>query len=474
MFCSDEKELNVKMISTRMGGDTLMRQIRGVVVVLIAALLVIAASVQVQAQGMFYMEVPKDGRIYVFNDMKAYAEFQQTGDIEKKITRIGAGPNGETMVFDSNEAINAYNFRHNLPGEVIVQPETTAPAMQEKLPYRFSGEMFGDYFYNTSRDPSIATYSNVALGGAEDLNGFQFRRINFTFDDDLSDRFATRFRVEADNASLTSNAKLTVFVKDAWLQWKNVFTNNDLVFGIQPNPDFFYAEEIWGFRSLEKTILDLRGLNGSRDFGVALKGKLDPNSKYSYWIMVGNNSGNGLEVDKFKRFYFNFRYHPNDKFTFTVLEDIKQNPKVVNPNNTSEKLGDDQYLTDFFVGYTTKDKYCLGFETFYASVRNGQFIGTVPPIRIDSKPNIGISTWAWYMFNPKVGALARYDYADPNKNDIAKGDSRNFFLGSLLLKPYKSVFFMPNVEVESYEDLPTGVSIKNSVTVRMTVWWKFP
>jgi hypothetical protein len=464
----------MKIISNEKRGGTLMNRLRKGVVLRIAMFVFLAAAGLAYAQNLFYMEVAKDGKIYVFDDQKAYVEFQQTGDIEKKITRIGEGPNGETMVFDSEEAIHLYNFKHNLPDEVIAKPEPPAPpAIQEKLPYKFSGEMFGDYFYNTSRDPNIATQPNVALGGPEDLNGFQFRRINFSFDDDLSPNFATRFRLEADNASLTSNSKVTVFVKDAWLQWKNVFTNNDLVFGIQPNPDFFYAEQVWGFRSLEKTILDLRGQIGSRDFGVALKGKLDANAKYSYWVMVGNNSGNGLEVDKFKRFYFNFRYHPNDKFTFTANEDIKQNAKITDPSNSSSKIGNNQYLTNFFVGYSTKDKYSLNFEAFFAKIQNGIVVGPAP-FTLKSKPIVGYSAWGWYMFNPKVGALARFDYADPNSDNISKGDSRNFFLASLLLKPFKNVFIMPNVEFETYEKLTTGVEIKKSVTPRLTFWWMFP
>lgn len=461
-------------IQDRKRGDTIMNRLRKGVFLPIAMFVFLAAAGLAHAQNLFYMEVAKDGKIYVFDDQKAYVEFQQTGDIEKKITRIGEGPNGETMVFDSEEAIHLYNFKHNLPDEVIAKPEPPAPpATQEKLPYRFSGEMFADYFYNTSRDPLIATQPNVALGGPEDLNGFQFRRINFSFDADLSPNFATRFRVEADNASLTSNGKLTVFVKDAWLQWKNVFTNSDLVFGIQTNPDFFWTEETWGFRSLEKTALDLRGFIGSRDFGASLKGKLDSNGKYAYWVMVGNNSGNGLELDKFKRFYFQFKYHPNEKFIFTVTEDLKQNPEITNPNDASAKIGNNQNLTDFFVGYALKDKYSLGFETYFVRVANGLVVGTAPVASVESKPLMGYSAWAWYMFNPKVGVVGRYDYFDPNTNDVGQGDNRNFFLASLLLRPYKSVFFMPNVEIETYEKLPSGVTLKKSVTPRLTVWWKF-
>lgn len=477
MFCSDEKELNVRIISNQMGGDTLMRQIRSGVVVLIAALLLLAASVQVQAQGMFYMEVPKDGRIYVFNNQKSYMEFQQTGDIEAKILRIGTGPNGETMVFDSEDAIHLYNFKHNLPDEVIAKPEpAAAPAMQEKLPYRFSGLMFGDYFYNTSRDPNIATMPNVATGGAKDLNGFQFRRIYFTFDDDLSPSFTTRFRLEADQAALSSNGKISVFVKDAYLQWKNAFGQSDLWFGEQPTAAYDASESAWGFRSLEKTIMDLRGIVPSRDLSVALKGKFDANGKYNYWVSVGNNSGNSPEIDKFKRFYFQFRYKPSDNFQFAIYDDIKQNPKLVDPNNANNKLADNTNTFAAFVNVAKKDKYSLGFETFVSSTANGNKVGALPPFQLSSKKAIGYSAWGWYQFNTIAGVVGRYDYFEPNNGSatVFEGDKRNLYLFALFLKPHKNVWIMPNVEIESYEDSPTGASYETSVTPRLTFYCTFP
>ena len=90
---------------------------------LFIALCLTAAVSQVRAQGAFYREARKDDRIYVFNLMKVWEEWQATGEIAKSITRIGAGPSGETIVFDSEEAIHLYNFKHDLPGEVITKVE---------------------------------------------------------------------------------------------------------------------------------------------------------------------------------------------------------------------------------------------------------------------------------------------------------------------------------------------------------------
>ncbi|HKY33298.1 MAG TPA: porin [Candidatus Polarisedimenticolia bacterium] len=103
---------------------------RGPVTLAAVALLLAAGAAAGWAQGSFYMEVPKEGRIYVFNLMTVYEEWRKTGEMGKSITRVGAGPAGETLIFDSEEAIHLYNFRHGLPGEVLIKPEEKKPAMK--------------------------------------------------------------------------------------------------------------------------------------------------------------------------------------------------------------------------------------------------------------------------------------------------------------------------------------------------------
>ena len=99
---------------------TLLRQAL-CIAVLTAVVLVIDAA----AQTFFYNEVAKDGRIYVFADAARHSAFvesdgTQTGPV---IERPGYGPNGETVVFDSQDAVNLYNFKHGLPGESFAKPE---------------------------------------------------------------------------------------------------------------------------------------------------------------------------------------------------------------------------------------------------------------------------------------------------------------------------------------------------------------
>ncbi|WP_054773142.1 hypothetical protein [Methylogaea oryzae] len=46
-----------------------------------------------------YYEVHQDKRIYVFDDASTFKEFLSSGETPFRLTRIGAGPNKETVVF---------------------------------------------------------------------------------------------------------------------------------------------------------------------------------------------------------------------------------------------------------------------------------------------------------------------------------------------------------------------------------------
>ncbi len=46
-----------------------------------------------------YYQVFKEGRVYIFDDFKTYQSFINVGETAYRLTRIGAGQNGETIVF---------------------------------------------------------------------------------------------------------------------------------------------------------------------------------------------------------------------------------------------------------------------------------------------------------------------------------------------------------------------------------------
>ncbi len=60
-----------------------------------------------------YQEVERDGRLYVFSSVEGKTAFEKLGEIGKGIIKIGHGPDGKTVVFDSDEAVKEYDKCHS-------------------------------------------------------------------------------------------------------------------------------------------------------------------------------------------------------------------------------------------------------------------------------------------------------------------------------------------------------------------------
>lgn len=99
---------------------------RAAVLALVLGSAAVAASAQVT--GLFYKEVEKEGRVYVFNTPETLKLWEESGDMGKSITLVGRGQNGETVVAENETAADLYFFRHNLDGYDRPTPKPATPA----------------------------------------------------------------------------------------------------------------------------------------------------------------------------------------------------------------------------------------------------------------------------------------------------------------------------------------------------------
>lgn len=319
---------------------------------------------------------------------------------------------------------------------------------------KFSGVMFGDIFYNASQN-------NPANN---DQNGIQFRRINFTADFTISEKFSTRFRMESDqsNNSNTQGNKLGFMVKDAYLQWKGVFEGSNLVAGISPTPAFSVAEGVWGNRYLEKTTLDFWGIVSSRDFGIDLMGNLYNNGQLKYWVKIGNNSGNAPENNKYKRFYGMLEYNPTKEFVMTAYGDFAPNAMVYDQFAKSSK-SNNSFVGAVFLGYK-KENFNIGLEAFLRSQQNGFKKSNL--VALEDLDANGFSIWANYSVSENFRFVGRYDSFDPNSN--TDNDGNSFFLFALDYMPVPKIHISPNVIVKTYQK-----GGDDDIVPRLTFSWEF-
>jgi hypothetical protein len=293
---------------------------------------------------------------------------------------------------------------------------------------KISGYIFGDYFYELSH-PAAATDSL-------NRNGFQFRRAYFTYDRNLSEKFAVRFRLEMNSPDLLgvqnfgTSSTLTPFIKHAYLQWNNFVPQGKFSFGLLGTPTFNLSDEVWGYRAVEKTIMDLRRIAPSADMGAALEGKLTKSGVLNYQLFVANGTGTRSETDKAKRVYAN--------------APIKiQNAYFIVP------------YFDYEGGLGGKSKNTLAL---FAGLQKPRFHGGVEVFQKKSnkaltnnadKTENGFSVFGAVKAAEKIKLFGRFDQYDPNTD--ANDDGNSLILAGLDYAADKNVNIMPNVRIESYQ-----------------------
>ncbi|MCX7984524.1 MAG: hypothetical protein N3A63_06445 [Bacteroidetes bacterium] len=332
---------------------------------------------------------------------------------------------------------------------------------------KISGLVYWDYFYNVTRDPLTLTNQASPQGGVA-YQAFQFRRLYFTYDTKISETFSTRFRLEADQSANASNGTIGVMVKDAYLKWSNVIRGHDCSFGIQPTPALEQSENIWGYRSLEKTVLDLRGIVSSRDLGVSMRGAVLENKKLSYWVLIGNGNSNRPENDKYKRFYLTLLSEPVDGVVTTFYVDYGARPRKMDPYRNI-LVGNSLQTYALFIGYTMEGFYRVGCEIFQQSVDNDYNTGS----SLRTRDAHGVSFFGIVSFTSRLEFVGRYDYFDPNNAKSSRGDSRNFLIAGVGYKIEEKVSVVPNILYETFEKQPSGYSPRAALTLRMTFHYSF-
>jgi hypothetical protein len=323
---------------------------------------------------------------------------------------------------------------------------------------KISGYFFLDAYYNAAGDPSqtAGTSGKQAIDAkgniGRDLNGFLLRRAYFQHDADLSPKFSTRFRLEADSKSLSSDGKISVAVKNAYVKAKNVVPRGDFYMGVLSTPTFENSEDFWAYRSIEKTLLDFRGLGKSADVGVEMKGWMDANKKIGYSAMIGNGNGQAAENDRYKKFML--------AIPTNLAKGLKLEP-YVDYENVSGKM--DRATYKLFAGYE-KDRMAVGGEIV-------DRINHMPASR--NEEPFGYSIFARYKAQEKVALFGRFDGFQPDTRAAYRVDSQLWMAG-VDWQPYKDVHIMPNLEGVQYHAKGGAVAPAHpDMQARITMFWKF-
>jgi len=360
-------------------------------------------------------------------------------------------------------------------GAVTAMAQTTS---------KVDGVIFGDYYYNLAHHQAAE----------KDRNAFAFRRIYFTFENNITDAIKVRFRLESESEKFGESKKINPFVKHAFLQWSGLLPKQDLYVGMIETNAFKNSEELWGYRSIEKTIMDLNKISSSADLGVALKGDI-LGSVVHHWLAVYNGTGYGSsELDRYKKVGYALWITPVRGLIIEGYGDYenlsKREPQTAAPLSSAKDyaLASSYHTLKAFTGYDHR-RFSLGAEVFWrinkesgmanATLDASGKLNTFDPADVK---RFGYSVFASVITPiPKLKAFARYDFYDPNAESTVftavnngtlvggdKDETRMVFVG-LDYIPVFGIHVMPNVIMKTY----TAPGKKKDVTARLTLSYNY-
>jgi phosphate-selective porin OprO/OprP len=377
----------------------------------------------------YYQEIRVADRIYVFSTEMRYTAYQQSKDMGVSITRLGYGPNGETVTFEDAKAIELFNTKYGkteAPPEEVKTTDLKLPfGVQYRMPglrlsfpkaeinltnrlqVRYTHEMFDDI-----RNPATPLPTSL-----EDKGSFRIRRMRVKFDGWIYTRDLT-YELQWDLADTSGNQLL-----DANLDYD--FTGGRKAFRLkagQFKAPFNYQQltSSGNFQLVDRSILDAFFVPG-RQIGLQLWGQVGPEAVPDFvdW-RVGVFNGNGRTSTA----------NDNDEFQYVTRVMVSPWGSVGFSDSNIEaydfrlSFAGEYNNNDTIVQPATGARTGADVETFGASVVLKAFkslfvYGQYHQGESESPTGVESDREGWlleggWLFTPKFGIGGRWAEIDPN------------------------------------------------------------
>jgi phosphate-selective porin OprO and OprP len=264
-------------------------------VALLALVLSLAAGAGAWAQGLFYAEETKDGRIFVFNIKANYERWKASGETGTGLTRLNVGPNGETVYADNETALELFFFKHGIK-EVV--PKPAAPVQTIVWRDGKTRMTLGDNFYmelsnrvqarytHDFPDDSITRPGTAAAG--DSVGSFRIRRAKLKFEGWVAKPYIT-YEVQANWPAVTG-ANVGAILEDAVLDWDVTKGKGQFRIGFGQFKPAFAHQELTS--SGNQSFVDRSEVSNQyargRDTGLRLWGQFNNKIEWRFSIMNGN------------------------------------------------------------------------------------------------------------------------------------------------------------------------------------------
>lgn len=267
----------------------------------------------------------------------------------------------------------------------------------------------GRMYYNLSTIEQKSNGAKVAPTGT----GFDVKRFYLGVDHKFNDVFSANLTTDFQYSSAISSTEL--YIKKAYLQAK---INDALVvrLGSTDLPWVPYAEDIYGYRFVENTLIDRTKFGTSADWGIHASGKL-PGGVFSYAVAVVDGAGykaplrsKGMDVEG--------RISAKiDNFNFAVggyTGKLGKDTQGAVTHNTASRI-------NALAAYVAP-KYRVGVE--YFSAKNWNNVTSTIQDKAD-----GYSLFGSYNVSDQISVFGRYDWVKPNKSTVSSKKDNYFNIG---------------------------------------------
>ncbi|MGP8217650.1 MAG: hypothetical protein ACLQQ4_18925 [Bacteroidia bacterium] len=408
----------------------------------------------------------------------------------------------------------------------------------------FWGYIFGSYYTklhsnDSSAAPSPPTqYSNISRG----TNAFSIERVYLGYDYFFNKQFSLHAVMAYEQTSDFANAgAMTTLAggtnyRSLYLKYCNMEWNDFLIKGIRLSvgsivtPSFAITEEpFWGYRSLERTIMDMRSITPSNDLGASIGGKIWRNKDdagiekacVGFNFMVGNStsavpdgpgntgySGAYSFNSIWKRYYGDIYIKMlNDKLLLDLYGDGHTFSWTPMPDGQHD-LHQYEITGRAFLGYKIKN-FNISVEYFEQLDKNMVAVTSGPglPAQGDTSDctQTGFSLMSAAVLmrdkktgDPKLTAVLRYDAYNPfsqyNPNyvyqsggiiveaegrqvELVTPATEKLFILALDYQPIKQLHFMPNIWYDGVNsrasNLTSAEKSDYDLVARITFYYQF-
>lgn len=416
--------------------------LRGACAAAVLFLAVVALPLAAGADGLYLKEIEKDGRIYVFNDAKRAEAFEKTGEMGVGITRVSVGPKGETVVGDSEQALELFFFKHGLSvqvdkpkppvqriewrdGKTRITTDRAYLEISNRIQVRWTHEM---------PDESVQLPGTFAKGDAK--GSFRIRRAKFKMEGWFY-RPELEYEVQLNWPDVTGSPASRL-LEDANIDWdlskKKTFR---VRFGQFKAP--YGRQQLTSSGSqqfVDRPITDER-YNPGRETGVSLWGTLGT-TKLDWRVMASNGNARSQTLNDNAKYLYTARlqWQPNGAtrmnqwasgllITEGDLGDSTTTPlfalaaNVASNDKTNVTTGIDLNDTTFGADYTFKYK---GF----ASVAEYHYRKSKPETGTEFKDKgfLVQGSYAWKAPGPAAYWELAVRYATLDPTDLKTDDDR--------------------------------------------------